>query len=583
MSTQKQPNVLAVIVLLIIVLNGVLFSQTTVLSENTKPLAFPQGSNIQPSRFNLNRHFSDASPLLKNADFSFLPDVQVNSDSGNVMEEREPVIAVSPEGIIYVAWKAADSLKSILFSRSLDGGKTFLPAVKINDDVNYPPSYGVFQPDIALDADGNIYVVWFDYRAWADDNSYTSPVDVYLSKSTDQGLTWGQDVKVSVGGAGTYPWHFQPYLAIDQNNGYIYVSFSDYDRYWPQNDPSDICVGRSVDGGLSFENKVRVDDCPDSLLAKQTFSYITVDSASGNVYVTFQDSRNGGTDIFMARSTDYGLSFGNNIMVNSDTTHEQVEASIKTDKSGTVYVVYNEWSPDTSYHDTTVYKNDIYLTKSIDNGDTFLEPVRVNQRFLNDSYGYNFPPRMAVDDSGFVHMVWYDHHKGFNTCNYSRSSDGGQTFSDAVMINDEMDSVSSALPRLALDHTSGIYAVWMDERNGNENDDIFFSRNVILTAMAGEETLRPNTYTLIQNYPNPFNPTTTIAFTLPDKGDVRLVIYDSAGRLVKVLTQGRLQAGRHTIRWNGLNASGVAAASGVYIYQLRYNGKTLSRKMLMLR
>ncbi len=60
-----------------------------------------------------------------------------------------------------------------------------------------------------MDANDNIYVVWHDYRAWADDNAFTSPIDVYMDVSTDGGATWGTDVLVSTGGSGSYPWHFQ--------------------------------------------------------------------------------------------------------------------------------------------------------------------------------------------------------------------------------------------------------------------------------------------------------------------------------------------------------------------------------------
>ena len=78
-----------------------------------------------------------------------------------------------------------------------------------------PLRYSAFGPDIAVDASGTIYVVWHDYRAWASDTDFGSPIEVYLDKSIDGGLTWGTDVQAT-SGSGTYPWHFQPYLDIDQ-------------------------------------------------------------------------------------------------------------------------------------------------------------------------------------------------------------------------------------------------------------------------------------------------------------------------------------------------------------------------------
>ena len=191
MRKQKRLSILSIIILILVSFNGITFSQSKTLNKNGKELIPPKGFHNHFSLKHSNPHTSGASYLLKDALISFLPDVQVNSDPGNILNEREPVIAVSKEGIIYIAWKGDDSLKCILFSRSLDGGETFLPAIKINDEVSYPPSSSVYQPDIALDAEGNIYIVWFDYREWADDGSYTSPIDVYLDKSTDNGVTMG--------------------------------------------------------------------------------------------------------------------------------------------------------------------------------------------------------------------------------------------------------------------------------------------------------------------------------------------------------------------------------------------------------
>ncbi len=93
----------------------------------------------------------------------------------------------------------------------------------------------------------------------------------------------------------------------------------------------------------------------------------------------------------------------------------------------------------------------------------------------------------------------------------------------------------------------------------------------------------PKSFTLVQNYPNPFNPSTTIRFSLPEEGAVRLAVYDLAGRLVKILINENREKGWHAVKWNGVNATGKEAASGVYIYQLRYNNRLLSRKMLLLR
>jgi hypothetical protein len=88
---------------------------------------------------------------------------------------------------------------------------------------------------------------------------------------------------------------------------------------------------------------------------------------------------------------------------------------------------------------------------------------------------------------------------------------------------------------------------------------------------------------LEQNVPNPFNPTTTIAFTLAEPGNVTLRVYDAAGRLVSTLVNEHRDAKSHTVTWNGMSASGVPAASGVYFYRLSAPGFEETRRMVLLK
>ena len=70
-------------------------------------------------------------------------------------------------------------------------------------------------------------------------------------------------------------------------------------------------------------------------------------------------------------------------------------------------------------------------------------------------------------------------------------------------------------------------------------------------------------FRLYQNYPNPFNPSTTISYTIPFKGNVRLIVYDILGREVRTLINETQQKGDHRVLFN---ASGLS--SGVYFYKI---------------
>ena len=91
---------------------------------------------------------------------------------------------------------------------------------------------------------------------------------------------------------------------------------------------------------------------------------------------------------------------------------------------------------------------------------------------------------------------------------------------------------------------------------------------------------------LLQNAPNPFNASTTISFLIPFRlahEPTRLSIYNLTGQLVRVLQLETLQAGEHTLSWDGRDDYGREVASGVYIYRLDVGEWAVHRRMLLLR
>jgi hypothetical protein len=95
-------------------------------------------------------------------------------------------------------------------------------------------------------------------------------------------------------------------------------------------------------------------------------------------------------------------------------------------------------------------------------------------------------------------------------------------------------------------------------------------------------TVLPDEYALSQNFPNPFNPTTSFTLSLPEASDYAIRIFNVAGQLVRSF-DGHLEAGNHTITWEGNNNQGAKVASGVYFYKAEANGFTETRKMMMLK
>ncbi len=94
--------------------------------------------------------------------------------------------------------------------------------------------------------------------------------------------------------------------------------------------------------------------------------------------------------------------------------------------------------------------------------------------------------------------------------------------------------------------------------------------------------LVPRTY-LSQNYPNPFNPETVIGYALGQAGRVRLDVYNLLGQHVRTLVDGWNPAGQNTVLWDGRGTDGSKVASGVYLYRLKTDNVTETRKMVLMR
>lgn len=83
--------------------------------------------------------------------------------------------------------------------------------------------------------------------------------------------------------------------------------------------------------------------------------------------------------------------------------------------------------------------------------------------------------------------------------------------------------------------------------------------------------------------PNPFNPRTAVRFELAAAGHARLMVFDPRGHLVRVLADGDLPAGAHVAPWDGTDASGRPAASGVYFLRLEAGGATDVGKVVLMK
>jgi hypothetical protein len=98
-----------------------------------------------------------------------------------------------------------------------------------------------------------------------------------------------------------------------------------------------------------------------------------------------------------------------------------------------------------------------------------------------------------------------------------------------------------------------------------------------ITAVESEKST-PTAFSLKQNYPNPFNPSTKISYTVPERSNVSLRVFNLLGSEVAELVNREMEAGTYRINFNAENLP-----SGVYLYQLKAGEFTQTKKMILLK
>jgi hypothetical protein len=367
---------------------------------------------------------------------TFSPNKKINDDAGTNTQE-DPSIAINENNTIYIAWSDdRDVDYDIYLSNSTNGGNSFSPNQRINDGAL---DAWHREPSISVDDMGTIYV--------ASTRSESGDSNISFSFSTDGGNTFSPNITVSDASSGIQN---HPSLTLSEY-GNIYIAWED-----SRNINDDIYFTNSTNGGLSFSPNLRIND--DVGTSAQWKPCITSYSEA-NVFAVWEDNRNGEWEIYFSNSSDGGDTFSPDIMVNDNIRNAwRLTSSIAVDNEGNIFVLWSDDRGDDW---------DIYFANSTDFGQTFSPDKRIN----DDSSGeLHWDPRIAVDSKGDIYCVWEDNRDGIGPDIYfSKSTDGGNTFSPNIKINDNIDSSAQMQPSIAIDDSDNIYVVWEDGRDFDSN------------------------------------------------------------------------------------------------------------------
>lgn len=376
--------------------------------------------------------FAQCSP--KNAKWvlaeNSIKDIRIHAAEGTT-GPCEPTICISPQNENIVI--AGSVLNNIYVSK--DGGTTWT-----KDKLE--STYGVYgDPVVRFDNKGNVY---FAHLSNPEGKAYSSQsfLDrIVVQKSVDKGKTWTNG---SFPPGDTLTDHDKHWLAIDPEDNSILMAWTEFDKYGSTEpgDNSRILFSKSSDEGMTWTAPVIISqeegNCIDN--DDTTEGCTPAIGINGEYYLSWVYNNR----IFFDKSLDKGKTWMENDIVVADQpggwTYDIPGMGrcngmpiIDVDHSngpnrGTIYI---NWSDQKNGTDDT----DIWVISSEDDGDTWSDPVRVND---DKGKSHQFLTWMDVDPiTGHIYTVFYDRRNFGN--NYTDvylaySVDGAKTFTN-VKIN----------------------------------------------------------------------------------------------------------------------------------------------------
>lgn len=191
----------------------------------------------------------------------------------------------------------------------------------------------------------------------------------------------------------------------------------------------------------------------------------------------------------------------------------------------------------------------------------------------------------TADNGAGVQYYWRDLYHAF-------SVDGGDTWTYGGVFPDMLPNQSEAFGTAAqhlefiAPNTYRAHIVYLADLTtgvqpfdgvASNNPLVYTTFDIVLTSVGDDGNL-VNNFELAQNYPNPFNPSTSISYTLAERSNVTLKVYDVLGKEVASLINTSQDAGTHQVTFDASNLS-----SGLYIYTLNAGNFTSSKKMMLLK
>ncbi len=314
--------------------------------------------------------------------YTFLPSIVVGNYGGMTSIARREGAGLEDRDL-YVSFYLA---QYIYFTRSTDGGASWIWPVVVQTS---PDNGQLFVPKIAVDTQGVIYITWCH-------NHDGNGCDLGLSRSFDGGVTWLEPIQV-VPFLTRMPFWVQGCSLVGRNGS----------LYFAWNNGQQFLFTRSTDGGQTWSDPVQLDDGNDQLFHGAID--LTVDS-KGVLYTAWDDDRLGRPITFVARSTDSGTTWSSGVRVDDG-------KCVQLSWSGAITMDDTELGQrdvlvalmdGRHYCEASWNYSDLFLTRSRDQGRSW----SLNEQVSNPIPYNNMGDASIQTWGGAIYTVWDEYSSG---------------------------------------------------------------------------------------------------------------------------------------------------------------------------
>jgi hypothetical protein len=373
-------------------------------------------------------------------------DIRLTYASGNSIQ---PEVAIDSNDTIYVVWQDdRDGNYNIYLKKSKDYGKTWSSDIKVTDTLN---NSGWSR--ISIDSNDVLHLLWLEENeTWGYWRPYDNDYKQILYKNSgDGGITWSSEVQIASNTGQMQQRGLDISIGKDD---VLHVAFSKYS-------PSRVYYRKSTDGGSTWSTPKVIGDDRDCARA-----LVIASDSKDHVYVAFNGwNRNDHMgDIQFIKSDDNGDTWRNEITLIGGigwATHAHLAAT----DDGHVFLTYidnlgvgsDPWSD----------PREIYIIISLDYAQSWGSRIRLTYDDFKDYWPIN-----ALDSQNNSHIVWYDNRDGNWEIYYTKVDTSGNTLIDDTRLTDN--SAVSGFPVIAIDLNGSRHLFWHDNRTSADNYEIYY-------------------------------------------------------------------------------------------------------------